>query len=183
MSQRIARRGCARLCVGGSLDDGAAVGEEGKGVVAALETQEKIVALDVAVRGQALFHLGEIDGTGTLVDLDGVAAAEGDVGAAFAAEVGEVSVAADGAVWARDCCRDFGPLVGPEVAGEEGSAYLSRAPTIHLRASVTSIEAAKFTAVLRMPAVSQVSMAPEGGSGKMQARQAVSPGRMFMVTA
>jgi len=91
-------------------------------MVAALETQEEIVALDVAVRGEALFHLGEIDGAETLVDLDGVAAAEGDVGAAFAAEVDEISVATGGAVWARDYCRDFGPLVGPQVAGEEGSA-------------------------------------------------------------
>lgn len=104
------------------MDDGAAIGEEGKGVVAALETQEKIVALDLAVRGEALFHLGEIDGTGTLVDLDGVPTAEGDVGPAFAAEMGEVSSDADGAVWARDRCRDFGPLIGPEVAGEQGSA-------------------------------------------------------------
>jgi hypothetical protein len=48
---------------------------------------------------------------------------------------------------------------------------------------VTSIEAARFTAVLRIPEVSQVSTAPWGGSGKMQARQAVSAGRIFIVTA
>lgn len=56
-------------------------------------------------------------------------------------------------------------------------------PVRYLSASVTAMEAAKLTAVLRMPAVSQVSTLPEGGSGKMQARQAVSPGRMFMETA
>ena len=68
-----------------------------------------------------------------------------------------------------------------------------------LRASVVWMEAAKLTAVERMPAVSQVSTGPVGGLGKMQARQAVgstlsvasSPfsvvegglGRMFMVAA
>jgi hypothetical protein len=43
----------------------------------------------------------------------------------------------------------------------------------NLRASVTWRDAARLTAVERMPAVSQVSMLPEGGAGKMQARQAV----------
>ena len=43
-------------------------------------------------------HGGEVDGTVVLVDLDGVAAAEGDVRAAFAGEVGEDALAADGAV-------------------------------------------------------------------------------------
>jgi len=42
-----------------------------------------------------------------------------------------------------------------------------------LRASVTWMEAARLTAVERMPAVSQVSTGPVGGLGKMQARQAV----------
>ncbi len=53
----------------------------------------------------------------------------------------------------------------------------SRAPVKYLRASVTWMEAARLTAVLRMPAVSQVSTGPEGGLGKMQARQAVSAGQ------
>lgn len=42
-----------------------------------------------------------------------------------------------------------------------------------LRDSVTWREAARLTAVERMPAVSQVSTGPVGGLGKMQARQAV----------
>ncbi len=46
-------------------------------------------------------------------------------------------------------------------------------PVRNLRASVTWMEAARLTAVERMPAVSQVSTLPEGGLGKMQARQAV----------
>src|SRR5580698_7169173 len=66
-----------------------------------------------------------------------------------------------------------------------------------LRASVTWMEAARLTAVERMPAVSQVSTGPEGGLGKMQARQEVGRkeqgveggeagsrlGRMVMVAA
>ena len=46
-------------------------------------------------------------------------------------------------------------------------------PVRNLSASVTWMEAARLTAVERMPAVSQVSTLPEGGLGKMQARQAV----------
>ena len=46
----------------------------------------------------------------------------------------------------------------------------------NLRASVTWMEAARLTAVERMPAVSQVSTLPEGAEGKMQARQAVAGG-------
>src|SRR5580698_3171460 len=42
-----------------------------------------------------------------------------------------------------------------------------------LRASVTWMEAARLTAVERMPEVSQVSTGPDGGLGKMQARQGV----------
>ena len=70
----------------------------------------------------------------------------------------------------------------------------------NLRASVTWMEAARLTAVERMPAVSQVSTGPVGGVGKMQAREAVGVeegrgkreegresgadlGRMFMVAA
>ena len=46
-------------------------------------------------------------------------------------------------------------------------------PVRNLSASVTWMEAARLTAVERMPAVSQVSTLPVGGLGKMQARQAV----------
>ena len=42
-----------------------------------------------------------------------------------------------------------------------------------LRASLAWSEAARLTAVERMPAVSQVSTGPVGGLGKMQVRQAV----------
>src|SRR5947209_2369389 len=65
-----------------------------------------------------------------------------------------------------------------------------------LRASVDWMDAARLTAVERIPAVSQVSTGPVGGLGKMQERQAVGSreqgvegksaaglGRMFMVAA
>src|SRR3984885_548880 len=42
-----------------------------------------------------------------------------------------------------------------------------------LRASVVWMEAARLTAVERMPAVSQVSTGPVGGLGEMQERQGV----------
>jgi hypothetical protein len=51
----------------------------------------------------------------------------------------------------------------------------------NLRASVTWMEAARLTAVERMPAVSQVSTLPVGGLGKMQARQAVGGSCRFEV--
>src|SRR5262249_32425352 len=58
-----------------------------------------------------------------------------------------------------------------------------RSPTRNLRASVAEIEATKFTAEFRIPAVSHVSTVPRGGSEKIQARQAVSPGKTFNVAA
>ena len=64
--------------------------------------------LDVGVEGEAVAHGGEVDGAVVLVDLDGVAAAEGDVGAAFAGEMGEDALAADGAVGAGRGGGDLG---------------------------------------------------------------------------
>ena len=84
--------------VRGALDEGAAVGEEGDGVGWALEAEEEIVEADLTVGGEAVAHGGEVHGAAVLVDLDGVAAAEGDVRAALAGEVGEEALAADGAV-------------------------------------------------------------------------------------
>ncbi|MCU1249099.1 MAG: hypothetical protein JWQ49_2128 [Edaphobacter sp.] len=54
---------------------------------AALEAEQEVVeaeVLDVGVREEAVAHGGEVYGAVMLVDLDGVAAAEGDVRAAFA---------------------------------------------------------------------------------------------------
>ena len=67
---------------------------------AALESEEEVVEaeiVDVGVGEEAVAHGGEVYGAVMLVDLDGVAAAEGDVGAAYAGEVREDALAADGA--------------------------------------------------------------------------------------
>jgi hypothetical protein len=84
----------------GALNETAAVGKEGKGVEAALEAEEQVIEADflnIAVGGEAVAHGGEVYGAVVLVDLDGVAAAEGDMRAADAGEVREDALAADGA--------------------------------------------------------------------------------------
>ena len=83
--------------VGGALDKTAAVGEEGEGVGWAVEAEEEVVEADGTVGLEPVAHGGEVDWAVVLVDLDGVAAAEGDVGAADAGEVREDALAADGA--------------------------------------------------------------------------------------
>jgi hypothetical protein len=90
-----------------------------------LEAQEHAVGtevLNVGVLGEAVAHGGEIDGAVALVDLDGVASAEGDVGAAFAGEVGEDSVTADSAAGTGGAGVDLAALVAPEVEGEKSAA-------------------------------------------------------------
>lgn len=78
--------------------------------------------------GEAEAEVGEVDGAVMLVDLDGVAAAEGDVRAAFAGEMGEDALTADGAAGTGGGGGDLGVLEGavgvgvPEVEGEEGAA-------------------------------------------------------------
>ena len=169
--------------VGGSLDDGAAVSEDGDGVLAAAEAKEKIVAAEVAevgVEGETFAEGGEVDGAVVLVDLDGVASAEGDVRAAFAGEMGELALGADGAVGIGvGRCLISERSMPPEALGvqrSKESKVRRRRWCWWVRifsASVTCREAARLTAVPRMPAVSQVSTGPVGGLGKMQARQAV----------
>src|SRR6266851_2962294 len=109
--------------VGGALDDGSAVGEEGEGVGWVLEAEEEVVIADGAVGAEAVTHGGEVDGAVMLVDLDGVAAAEGDVRAAFSGEMGEDALTADGAGWVGGAGVDLASLVCPEVIGEEGAAH------------------------------------------------------------
>jgi hypothetical protein len=97
--------------IGGALDETAAVGEEGEGVGWALEAEEEVVETDVAVGEETVTHGGEIYGAVMLVDLDGVAAAEGDVRAAYAGEMREDALAADGTGGVGGAGVDFAALV------------------------------------------------------------------------
>ncbi len=58
-----------------------------------------------------------------LVDLDGVAAAEGDVGALVSGQVAEEAVDADFAVFSWGGGGDLGTGVQPEIEGEKSAAY------------------------------------------------------------
>ena len=59
------------------------------------EAKEQAVEANVSVGDEAVAHGGEVDGAVMLVDLDGVASAEGDVGSVLAGEMGEDALAAD----------------------------------------------------------------------------------------
>ena len=99
--------------IGRSLNEGSTIGKEGDGVGRALEAEQDLVESDVAVGEEAVAHGGEVDGAVMLVDLDGVAAAEGDVGTAFSGEVGEDALATDGAGWVRRGGVYFAAGAGP----------------------------------------------------------------------
>ena len=114
-------KGTGEGYVGCALNEGAAIGEESDGVGGPLETEEKVVEADFAMDCKAIAHGGEVDRAVVFVNLDGVAAAEGDVRAAFAGKVGEDALAADLAGGVRSAGVDLAPLVGPEVVGEEGA--------------------------------------------------------------
>ena len=90
---------------------------------AACKAEQELIAPDLAVGAKASFKGGEVDGAVVLMDLDGVVAAEGDVGATFSAEVAEVAGGADfaGRVWCGG--GDVRPLICPKVAGEQGAAH------------------------------------------------------------
>ena len=106
-------KGAGNGDVSGAVDDGAAVGEESEGVRAAAETEKEVVGaevFDVGVGGEAGAHGGEVDGAVVLVDLDGVAAAERDVGAVLAGEVSEDAQAADLATGAGRAGGDLGAI-------------------------------------------------------------------------
>jgi hypothetical protein len=99
--------------IGGSLDDSTAIGEDGNGKRAAAEAEEEVVGtklLDLGVGAEAGAESGEVDGAMVLVDLDGVATAEGDVSAVLTGEMGEGPVAADLAAGARRAGGDLGAI-------------------------------------------------------------------------
>ena len=101
--------------VSGALDEGAAVGKEGEGVGWAFEAEEQVVETDGAVGDEAVAHGGEVYGAMVLVDLYGVAAAEGDVRTAFAGQMREDPVGADGTVGVGCAGVDLTAVVCPEI--------------------------------------------------------------------
>ncbi len=67
---------------------------------------------------------------------------------------------------------NFGPFIPPHIEGEERLAEPLVGLDQQFYASVAAMEATRLTAEFRIPAVSQVSKVPCGGSEKMQARHA-----------
>ncbi len=111
--------------VGGALDQGSAVGEDGDRLFAAAKAKQQGVGAEVVDLGLASergLERGKIERALMLVDLDGVASAECDVRARGAGEVVEAALGTDAAVGIGRRRGDFRALVGPEIAGEESAA-------------------------------------------------------------
>ena len=83
--------------VRGALDQCPTVGEKGDGMLTSLKTQQHLVVANRAVRRQSALHRSEIDGAMMLVNLYGVASAEGDMWTALAPQVDKIVARADGA--------------------------------------------------------------------------------------
>ena len=115
--------GAGEAGVGGALDEGAAVGEDGEGVGGVGEAEEEAVGSYVPRGLRRDSSSVEVEGVVVLVDLHGVAAAEGDVRALVSGEVAEDALVADFAVCAGGGGVDFGAGGWPEVEGEQGAAH------------------------------------------------------------
>src|SRR5271169_150596 len=102
-------------CVRGAFDDGAAVGEQCHFIRLVPELQHELGVLDLPVRSEATGDFREVDGALALVDLHRVAAAQGNMRAAFSGEVDEVVLLAGAAVCARSRGRNLCVLVGPYI--------------------------------------------------------------------
>ena len=105
--------------IGGAFEDGAAVGKDGHFVGRDAGAQEEIVAADISDgAGEAMLQLCEIERAGVFVDLNGVAAAHGDVRLGLAFEVGKFVAgagAAGGIAWDVERLH----MAGPDIAGDE----------------------------------------------------------------
>ena len=87
--------GAGEADVRGALDESSAVGKDREGVRGVGEAQEEAVGADGAQGFEAGLQLGEVEGEVVLVDLNGVAAAEGDVGALVSGERSEDALVTD----------------------------------------------------------------------------------------
>ena len=89
----------------------------------ALEAEEEVIKANGSMGTETVAHSGEVNGAMMFVDLNGVATAEGDVGAAFSGKVREDALAADSAVWVWGAGVDLAALVCPEVVTEDGATH------------------------------------------------------------
>ena len=105
------------------MDETASVGEECEGVWGALEAEEEVIKANGSMGTETVAHSGEVNGAMMFVDLNGVATAEGDVGAAFSSEVREDALAANGATGVWGSGVDLAALVCPEVVTEDGATH------------------------------------------------------------
>jgi hypothetical protein len=88
-----------------------------------LEAEEEVVEADSSMGLKTVSHGREVDGAVVLVDLDRVAAAEGDVRTAFTGQMGEDAFAADFACGVWFGGADLAALVAPEVVAQERAAH------------------------------------------------------------
>ena len=109
--------------VGGALDEGAAIGEDREGIGRVFKTEQQAIRADLAERCETFAEGDEVQGTVVFVDLDGVTAAEGDVGALLARERAEDSPAADLAVETRLDGRNLRTVACPEIEGEQRPSH------------------------------------------------------------
>jgi len=110
--------------VGSAFNDGASVGKDGHLIRVTPELENEVIVPHAAVWGETQGEKLEIHGAMLLVNLDRVAAAEGDVRAAFAGKMRELATVAAAAAFTRTSGGDLGVLVGPNVPGEQGAAEL-----------------------------------------------------------
>ena len=89
----------------------------------ALEAEEEVIKANGSMGTETVAHSGEVNGAMMFVDLNGVATAEGDVGAAFSSEVREDALAANGATGVWGSGVDLAALVCPEVVTEDGATH------------------------------------------------------------
>ncbi len=135
------------------------------------------------MRTQLVPQFHQIDWPVLLMDLHRIASAQSDVGPSLTGQVDKVAHSAGATGRTGDFRMNLCAFIPPQIKREERPPQPSLVPDQDFQSLLAAIEAPRLTAEFRMPTVSQVSTIPFGGSGKMQVRQAVFPGRIFKVAA
>src|SRR5580704_9942883 len=110
--------------IGGALHQRAPVREERDRIPTSLETQQKPVEVNLSVRFQAALHLGKVNRAMMFMDLHRIPAAQRDLGTVFSPQISKVTLLADWALRPGSGGADFGLVIGPQIAAQEGSAHL-----------------------------------------------------------